>query len=1066
MAKDRRLWIIALLLIAVAVSFWGSSRYPSLDAKSSMSGAVALQDALSFNAVFNTSTAPDIVTKIAFTFGNWIYINWQGMAFGLVLATLLLTALPLLQESYSRSRLGSTFLGSMIGIPLGLCVNCSAPMAYGIYRGGGRTETALATMLSSPALNVIVIGMSIALLPFYLWATKLILSLVLIFVCVPVLVNLLAKRADAPSNLSIDQEMLKTDREPCLSILQALLWSIPAIIKNSVSMLLKMVPLMLLAGLIGAIMVTILPWEKLIDLLPMYNVTLIIVAMVLLAVFALILPVPIAFDIVLVATLVSAGLPDRYSGIMLFALGSFSIYSFFVLVKANLRTIGIGISLCAIVLSILSGVISHYWGQYDSYRQKQVWFEVVKNYQGAEHMDSGYQTPILKYKNLNELEILPAPKSRTLPKLPNIVEVVLNKQPQTANSSWHMQASELGFQDDPPPVFWSNLAPYSAFAPLAAANVNGDSWPDLIKGSYSGVQIYINTGGKFQLISSPTLNKLNKLSALAPADLDNDGDSDLVIALFSGEKYLSYNEQGHFSEPVKIDDKSEAYTPVIAIADLDKNTELDIIFGNETVLDLLNISMPESVNTLYMQHDSAFVLSSMPTDLGSTLSILISDIDNNQKPDIFVGNDFDSPDRYYEYNQDMGKFEPWPVSAILETTRTTMSIDTADIDNDLTLEAYIAQVSMESPDKEYLDVKRQASVYERNYGRLLYGFPNPFGDLTRREVSTCDSLESKCTVRNARTQINAAIRTKDLSKCSSLEGNHIWQCAAVALHEFSYRRARFSHLDVPCEDLGQSFPEITTICERMRDKNRFREESDMLNAVAEDVYPQNSLTNILLGSADQIPGSSRKENPKQNIGLKYQDSAEDMGIQYSGWTWNAKFADLDGDQWQDLFIANGWYQMRSDTSNVFFRNILGNRFEIQTEQAGLLDFEPTKSYVYLDIDQDGDLDIVTHNIYGELTGYINQNPNNHIQFEIDDQTGNKSAVGAKIIIEYGGDQKLHQIRELKLSGGYQSFDPLIAHFGLGDHNTVSSVFIQLPDGRKHLYTNSFMSNTRYRITIK
>jgi len=746
MLKDRRLWIIATLLTAVAISFWSSSRYPSLDAKSSMSGAVALQDSLSFEAVFNTSTAPNIPTQIAYTFGNWVYINWQGMAFGLVLAVLLLTAMPLLKDSYSRSRFGSTFLGSMIGIPLGLCVNCSAPMAYGIYRGGGRAETALAAMLSSPALNVVVVGMSIALLPVYLWATKLGLSLLLIFFFVPLLVTFTPKSLNTSDLQTEDPTGTNSTLEPCSSILEAFIWLIPALAKNVLTMLWKMVPLMLLAGLLGAIMVTILPWEKLIDLLPMYNVPLIIAAMFLLAMFALILPVPVAFDIILVATLVSAGLPDRYAGILLFALGSFSIYSFMILVKAQLKSIAISLTLCVWLISIFAGVTSHYWGLWDAQHQKLFWFELVKNSKGSE-----YQAPVLTYKNLDELEPIPSLTSRPLENQPAITETRLNAPSSSKNkSAWKMQLEDLGLQGDTPPVFWSNMAPYSAFAPLAATDINQDSWPDLIKGGYSGVQVYINTGGKFQLIRTPALDSLKRISVLAPADLDNDGYPDLVVALFSGEKYISYNKNGHFQKPIQIASESISYTPALAIADIDQNGELDLLFGNQTVLDLLNISTPESLNTLYMQHDSKFFETPLPQEQGSTLSVLISDVDANNKPDIFIGNDFDTPDHYYEYSKNTDTFEPWLATNILETTRTTMSIDTADIDNDLSLETYIAQVSMESPDREFLDVKRQSSVYDFNYGRLLYGYRNPFGDLTQQSLSTCESTDMPCTARNAR----------------------------------------------------------------------------------------------------------------------------------------------------------------------------------------------------------------------------------------------------------------------------------------------------------------------------
>ena len=47
-----------------------------------------------------------------------------------------------------------------------------------------------------------------------------------------------------------------------------------------------------------------------------------------------------------------------------------------------------------------------------------------------------------------------------------------------------------------------------------------------------------------------------------------------------------------------------------------------------------------------------------------------------------------------------------------------------------------------------------------------------------------------------------------------------------------------------------------------------------------------------------------------------------MGIDLSGWSWNAKFADLDNDEWQDLYVVNGTYGSPDKReSNYFFHNL-------------------------------------------------------------------------------------------------------------------------------------------------
>nr|WP_302051626.1 FG-GAP-like repeat-containing protein [Sphingopyxis sp. BSNA05] len=44
---------------------------------------------------------------------------------------------------------------------------------------------------------------------------------------------------------------------------------------------------------------------------------------------------------------------------------------------------------------------------------------------------------------------------------------------------------------------------------------------------------------------------------------------------------------------------------------------------------------------------------------------------------------------------------------------------------------------------------------------------------------------------------------------------------------------------------------------------------------------------------------------KRNRNGSYDDVAEGAGLTDGGWSWNAKFGDLDNDGWQDLFIAAG-----------------------------------------------------------------------------------------------------------------------------------------------------------------
>jgi len=193
------------------------------------------------------------------------------------------------------------------------------------------------------------------------------------------------------------------------------------------------------------------------------------------------------------------------------------------------------------------------------------------------------------------------------------------------------------------------------------------------------------------------------------------------------------------------------------------------------------------------------------------------------------------------------------------------------------------------------------------------------------------------------------------------------------------------------------------------------------------------------------------------------DGAKDLGIDITGWTWNARFADLDGDEWQDIFVANGTRAAASDTTNIWFKNNDGTRFEQATEQVGLIDYEPTSSSLYLDIDNDSDLDLISFSQSGKIKTYLNTGSNNeHVQIELNDTLGNRRGIGSKVMVRYGNGKQ--QIREIKGSGGYFSQDSSVVHFGLGKHNEISEIAVQWSTGEKTNYTGPFKSRTRYRIS--
>jgi len=351
--QNKRVLFVLAIIVVTTVTFWSGSRYPSLDQKAIMGGSAQLEDPLSFEASIQIQPNDSTARRIVFTTVNWIETNLQGMAFGLMLGACLLTLIGMLPARGHSNGFVNTLIGVAVGAPLGVCVNCSAPVAKGMHDGGARLETTLATMFSSPTLNIVVLTMLFAIFPLYLTVIKLVLTLTFILVLMPLLARWVFKEERLPT---YDDSVCAVTSIPVLPAKESLLSAVRGaslqILRNLGYVVLRTVPLMLLAGFLGAVVVHLLPLPTLLD----YEPGLVSVAVV--ALIGVFLPVPVAFDVVLVAVLVSAGAPVIYSMTLLFTLGIFSIYPFFIIWNSISRRVALVLSVVLVALGLIGGLIA------------------------------------------------------------------------------------------------------------------------------------------------------------------------------------------------------------------------------------------------------------------------------------------------------------------------------------------------------------------------------------------------------------------------------------------------------------------------------------------------------------------------------------------------------------------------------------------------------------------------------------------------------------------------------------------------------------------------------------
>jgi hypothetical protein len=216
----------------------------------------------------------------------------------------------------------------------------------------------------------------------------------------------------------------------------------------------------------------------------------------------------------------------------------------------------------------------------------------------------------------------------------------------------------------------------------------------------------------------------------------------------------------------------------------------------------------------------------------------------------------------------------------------------------------------------------------------------------------------------------------------------------------------------------------------------------------------------LLGRLPQVDGTNLLLAPGTR---RYRDATAHFGVAHGGWSWNARFADLDNDTWQDLFVAQGTRLRFGATSNLFYRNDGGRRFREEADATGLRDHVPTGGALAVDVNMDGRLDLVTSPF--ALTPVVFGNDLDAapgLQLALRDaRSDNREAIGARVVIR-SADARM-QMREIRGSGGYGSSEWPVARFGLGDWGSVASVEVTWPDGARQTLRGLSLRAGRYTL---
>ena len=1020
---NKRVAFLGFVVVALAVAFWSGSRYPQLDEKAFMGGDIKLEDPLSFDAVVQLQTGDPLAKRIAYSTINWLHTNKQGMTFGVLLGATFLTLLRLFRRRSYVSGFGNTLLGVVMGAPLGVCVNCAAPVAKGLHHAGARIETTLAAMVSSPTLNVVVLTMLFAIFPPFIAVTKMAFTLLFILVAIPLMARYLFRAELAESVEAAACALPETVAiRPNETWLEAALGAARDLLGNLWFIVRTTVPLMFLAGLLGAALIHLVP------LATLSTVGSGAITMTLIAAAGLFLPVPMAFDVVICAALLAAGMPILYVTILLFTLGIYSVYSYFIVANTISKRVAFGMFVVLGAMGLLAGTTADAYNKWEL-RRMMDFIDEELGAPGAGERDGA------ALQGVSGIIGGALAAVETTPGSPDIAVRRIDYQPRSPAAEkpfTRLEGPALGL-DKPNRFsvqdFWG---PFFHGYGLASGDVNNDGWVDVVSGSEAGVLLYINREGKSfdsNEIDVPAARDLNVL-VVALVDINNDGWLDIYFATYREGNYYILNDHGRFTGKnfIKASNKGAVLAHAVAFGDIDRDGDLDAVLGNWFFGIPKEIPPIQSQNKVQINEKGIFREENLDGVTGETLSVLLSDFNGDGQLDLLVGNDFVQPDVFY-LGDGSGAFREIvrEDGAIPVTTWFTMSIDTADINNDLRMDLYIVGIAAGGTGKGAQIKVREAREYCTDVV-----------DPTHK-AACARNIETRKFYHFAKTH-----QPSDVRQCRRISNEAERQaCMAMMLMKTAIRE-RNKDICQHIERIPGNQERATFLCNGFFEQGIYTTEEEYTRAV-----PQVFNRNVLLVGSE---------------GGKFVDKAEEMNVDITGWGWNGKIADLDNDEWQDIYVVNGtWLQTEKVPSNLYFSNRKGQGFVDKTDEFGLDDYMIVSAYTYVDFDNDGDLDIITNSVNGPLKAFVNNEPsNNSISVDLRDHRGNRFGIGSKVIIHYGGASR-RQVREIKAGGGYMSYDPPVAHFGLGAFEEVNRMEIIWSTGERTEIEGPFHSRALYRI---
>ena len=221
----------------------------------------------------------------------------------------------------------------------------------------------------------------------------------------------------------------------------------------------------------------------------------------------------------------------------------------------------------------------------------------------------------------------------------------------------------------------------------------------------------------------------------------------------------------------------------------------------------------------------------------------------------------------------------------------------------------------------------------------------------------------------------------------------------------------------------------------------------------------------------------------------FSDIAQFTGTAATDWSWSSLVADFDNDGQKDIYITNGLLRDIRNTDadkkiadivskkineyiiqnpnnteitlwdvvdlkelldllpsqklkNYYYKNHGNLEFSNITDSSGLNQPSFSHGASYVDLDNDGDLDLVVNNVNDKPFIYENNSENNGNNFIRLKMIDDRPTLGTKVKMYY--DKEFQYFETTNVRGIYSTSEDVV-HFGINKSKAIDSILIEWPD---------------------